>query len=105
MKLYLSLTKKEDNQTLIILRLSTANTEFKEGKTIRHLATDENNLTFLLIKLLKETEKKLNISSYIKDIKADIKFKGDSDFNYLISDIFWFHLKEPSFLFKKKILL
>jgi hypothetical protein len=33
---------------------------------------------------------------------VDIKFKGESIFNYLIADIFWNSLVEPHFLFKKR---
>jgi hypothetical protein len=44
-------------------------------------------------------EKQLTKTSYNK---ADIRFKGSYDFNYLISDLFWDNLSDPSFIYKKK---
>ena len=45
------------------------------------------------------TEKQLKFTSHIK---ANIKFKGNSEFNYLIADVFWFNLKQTSFLYKNR---
>jgi len=38
----------------------------------------------------------------IKNVKADITFRGDFEWNFLISDVFWFNLAGPSFIYKKK---
>jgi len=61
MKLYLSLTNYE-NKILITLRLSTANTEFKEGRTIKHLIK-KDKLNEVLIKILKGTEQQLKTTN------------------------------------------
>jgi hypothetical protein len=97
MKIYLTLHTKPDNKILIKLRYSTANTQFNAGRTIEHLI-EKDRLSVILIKILKMTEKQLKNTN---DLKADIKFKGDSQFHLLIGDLFWDKMTDPSLIFKK----
>ena len=97
MKLYLSLTKMDD-KILIILRHSTANTVFNEGKTIKQLI-DISEVKDLLIKVFKMTEKQLKLTNYSR---VNIKYNGNPEFHYLLADIFWFNLKDVSFVYKNR---
>src|ERR1700734_1631992 len=87
-----------DDKILIILRHSTTSTRFNEGTTIKHLI-EKDKIKEVLINLFKLSAKELKDTNFSK---VDIKFKGESIFNYLIADIFWNSLVEPHFLFKKR---